>query len=53
MSDETITLDEFEEQYRAAIGTEMDLNDQTYHLIKDTPKVTGFLGTENKPIPIT
>ncbi len=31
----------------------MDLNDEAYHLIKDTPKVTGFLGTENKPIPIT
>jgi transcription termination/antitermination protein NusG len=31
----------------------MDLNDETYHLIKNTPKVTGFLGTENKPIPIT
>ena len=31
----------------------MELNDQTYHLIKSTPKVTGFLGTENKPIPIT
>jgi len=31
----------------------MDLNDQTYHLIKSTPKVTGFLGTETKPIPIT
>jgi transcription termination/antitermination factor NusG len=31
----------------------MELNDQTYHLIKATPKVTGFLGTENKPMPIT
>ncbi len=31
----------------------MDLNDEAYHLIKDTPKVTGFLGTESKPIPIT
>jgi transcriptional antiterminator NusG len=31
----------------------MALNDQTYHLIKATPKVTGFLGTENKPVPIT
>jgi transcriptional antiterminator NusG len=31
----------------------MDLNDETYHLIKSTPKVTGFLGTDNKPIPIT
>jgi len=30
----------------------MDMTDQAYHLIKDTPKVTGFLGTENKPIPI-
>jgi transcriptional antiterminator NusG len=31
----------------------MDMNDQTYHLIKNTPKVTGFLGTETKPIPIS
>ncbi len=31
----------------------MELNDRTYHLIKATPKVTGFLGTETKPIPIT
>jgi transcriptional antiterminator NusG len=31
----------------------MELNDQTYHLIKATPKVTGFLGTETKPIPIS
>jgi transcriptional antiterminator NusG len=31
----------------------MELNDETYHLIKATPKVTGFLGTENKPIPIS
>ncbi|HXI87666.1 MAG TPA: transcription termination/antitermination protein NusG [Parvularculaceae bacterium] len=31
----------------------MVLNDNTYHLIKDTPKVTGFLGQGNKPIPVT
>ncbi|MGE0410090.1 MAG: transcription termination/antitermination protein NusG [Amphiplicatus sp.] len=31
----------------------MVLNDDTYHLIKDTPKVTGFLGQSNKPIPVT
>ena len=31
----------------------MELNDRTYHLIKATPKVTGFLGSDNKPIPIT
>lgn len=31
----------------------MEMTDQAYHLIKDTPKVTGFLGTENRPIPIS
>jgi transcription termination/antitermination protein NusG len=31
----------------------MELNDQTYHLVKNTPKATGFLGTDNKPIPIS
>jgi len=30
----------------------MDLTDDAYHLIKNTPKVTGFLGTDNKPMPI-
>ncbi len=31
----------------------MQMTDAAYHLIKNTPKVTGFLGTENKPVPIT
>jgi transcription termination/antitermination protein NusG len=31
----------------------MDLTDQAFHLIKNTPKVTGFLGSDNKPMPIT
>ena len=31
----------------------MEMTDAAYHLIKNTPKVTGFLGTENKPIPIS
>jgi transcription termination/antitermination protein NusG len=31
----------------------MDMTDQAYHLIKNTPKVTGFLGSDNKPMPIT
>ena len=29
-----------------------DLTDEIYHLIKNTPKVTGFLGQDNKPMPI-
>lgn len=29
-----------------------DLTDEVYHLIKNTPKVTGFLGSEQRPIPI-
>ncbi|MGI3902762.1 MAG: transcription termination/antitermination protein NusG [Janthinobacterium lividum] len=30
-----------------------DLTDEIYHLIKNTPKVTGFLGADNKPHPIS
>ena len=30
-----------------------DLTDEIYHLIKNTPKVTGFLGADNKPMPIS
>ncbi len=31
----------------------MDLSDESWHLVKDTPKVTGFLGGKGRPSPIT
>ena len=31
----------------------MNLTDEAFHLIKNTPKVTGFLGADNKPMPIS
>ena len=31
----------------------MDLDDESWHLVKNTPKVTGFLGGGGRPVPIT
>ena len=31
----------------------MDMSDEAWHLVKDVPKVTGFLGNKHKPSPIT
>jgi len=31
----------------------MDMTDEAYHLIKNTPKVTGFLGADKRPMPIS
>src|SRR5215470_6515021 len=31
----------------------MAMTDEAYHLIKNTPKVTGFLGADNKPTAIS
>ena len=31
----------------------MDLTDQSWHLVSNTPKVTGFLGTGKRPSPIS
>src|SRR3954453_2118189 len=32
---------------------EMDLNDDVWHVVKSTPRVTGFLGTGQHPSPLT
>jgi transcriptional antiterminator NusG len=31
----------------------MEMTDETWHLVKNTPKVTGFLGSGGRPSPIT
>jgi transcriptional antiterminator NusG len=31
----------------------MEMTDETYHLVKNIQKVSGFLGSGNKPMPIT
>ena len=31
----------------------MDLTDESWHLVRNTPKVTGFVGTGNKPVPLS
>jgi transcriptional antiterminator NusG len=40
--------------YPGYMFVQMELNDATYHLVKNTPKITGFLGGEkgNKPTPV-
>lgn len=37
------------------VMVKMELNDETWHMVKNTPKVTGFLGGGGKgrPVPIT
>lgn len=32
---------------------EMDLDDEIWHIIKDTPRVTGFLGTGDRPVALS
>jgi transcriptional antiterminator NusG len=31
----------------------MDMTDESWHLVKNTPKVTGFVGGKGRPTPIT
>lgn len=39
--------------YPGYVMVKMELNDLTWHVVKDTPKVTGFVGGKTKPIPIS
>ena len=39
--------------YPGYVLVKCELTDDVYHLIKNTPKVTGFLGADKKPIPIS
>ena len=34
------------------ILVKMEMNDDTWHLVKNTPKVTGFIGVSDRPTPI-
>ncbi len=38
--------------YPGYILVRMVLNDETWHLVRSTPKVTGFLGGKDRPIPL-
>ena len=39
--------------YPGYILVRMELNDDTWHIVNDTAKVTGFLGGRNKPSPLS
>jgi len=31
----------------------MEMSDEAWHVVRNTPKVTGFVGTGNKPVPLS
>ena len=39
--------------FHGYVLVKMELSDDAWHLVKDTPKVTGFLGSKLRPTPIT
>jgi transcriptional antiterminator NusG len=39
--------------YPGYILVEMELDDETWHIVNNTEKVSGFLGNREKPMPIT
>ncbi len=38
--------------YPGYVLVHMELTDESWHLVKDTPKVTGFIGSKNEPVAI-
>jgi transcriptional antiterminator NusG len=38
--------------YPGYILINMELTDESMHLVQDTPKVSGFIGAKNKPVPL-
>lgn len=38
--------------YPGYVLVEMEMNDETWHLVRSTPKVTGFVGSGAKPVPL-
>jgi transcriptional antiterminator NusG len=39
--------------YPGYVLVEMGMNDNTWHLVRSTPRVTGFVGSGQKPSPLT
>ena len=39
--------------YSGYVLVEMDMTDEAWHLVKSTPKVTGFVGTGKEPTPLS
>ena len=38
--------------YPGYVLVEMELTDETWHLVRSTPKVTGFVGSGGRPVPL-
>jgi transcriptional antiterminator NusG len=39
--------------YPGYVMVEMEMNDELWHAVKNTPRVTGFVGGGNSPVPLT
>lgn len=38
--------------YNGYVFVRMNLTDQTWHVVKNTPKIVGFLGNQRNPVPV-